>query len=59
MVSLGFSLLFIKSKKAEGYDAVLDFLNDMLEYQEKEYKPNQKVMFYMNVITIRIVFRAI
>ncbi len=44
MVSLIQSLIY--KIKTEGYDAVLDFLNGMLEYQEKEYKPNQSDVLY-------------
>lgn len=42
----GLQSLIYKIKKTEGFDAVLDFLNDMLEYQEKEYKPNQSDVLY-------------
>ncbi len=58
MVSLGVQSLIYKIKKTEGYDAVLDFLNDMLEYQEKEPKPNQSDV-YMNVIRFRIVLETL
>ncbi len=33
------SLIYKIKKTVEGYD--VNDLNDMLEYQEKEYKPNQ------------------